>query len=228
MNIDPHILVIDDEVPIQRLLNITLTNAGYHISVASTGKEGLQMASTHPPEMIILDLGLPDADGKEILQQLREWFKAPVIILSARDSEDEIVHALDLGANDYLVKPFRTGELMARIRNSFRQLVFPDQNPVLEVAGITIDFTKRIVLRNSLPVKLTATEFSLLALLAKNSNKVLTHQYILKEVWGPSYIGQSQYLRVFIGHLRKKLEDDPNQPTLIMTEPYIGYRFAEE
>jgi len=223
-----NILVIDDEVQIRRLLAITLSANGYKISEASTGKEGLAMAATGQPVLIILDLGLPDADGLDILKKLREWYQKPIIVLSVRNSEDDIIKALDNGANDYLTKPFRTGELLARIRVTIRQSQGITDNPVLEFGPLTIDIANHIVRKNNELVKLTSTEFSLLALLAKNEGRVLTHQYLLKEVWGMGYIEQPQYLRVFIAQLRKKLEDDPASPKLLHTESGIGYRFSYE
>ena len=223
-----NILVIDDEVQIRRLLAITLSANGYKISEASTGKEGLAMAATGQPVLIILDLGLPDADGLDILKKLREWYQKPIIVLSVRNSEDDIIKALDNGANDYLTKPFRTGELLARIRVTIRQSQGITDNPVLEFGPLTIDIANHIVRKNNELVKLTSTEFSLLALLAMNEGRVLTHQYLLKEVWGMGYIEQPQYLRVFIAQLRKKLEDDPASPKLLHTESGIGYRFSYE
>jgi two-component system KDP operon response regulator KdpE len=223
-----NILVIDDEVQIRRLLAITLSANGYKISEASTGKEGVAMAATGQPVLIILDLGLPDADGLDILKKLREWYQKPIIVLSVRNSEDDIIKALDNGANDYLTKPFRTGELLARIRVTIRQSQGITDNPVLEFGPLTIDIANHIVRKNNELVKLTSTEFSLLALLAKNEGRVLTHQYLLKEVWGMGYIEQPQYLRVFIAQLRKKLEDDPASPKLLHTESGIGYRFSYE
>jgi len=223
-----NILVIDDEVQIRRLLAITLSANGYKISEASTGKEGLAMAATGQPVLIILDLGLPDADGLDILKKFREWYQKPIIVLSVRNSEDDIIKALDNGANDYLTKPFRTGELLARIRVTIRQSQGITDNPVLEFGPLTIDIANHIVRKNNELVKLTSTEFSLLALLAKNEGRVLTHQYLLKEVWGMGYIEQPQYLRVFIAQLRKKLEDDPASPKLLHTESGIGYRFSYE
>jgi two-component system KDP operon response regulator KdpE len=220
------ILIIDDEVQIRHLLEITLSANGYKISEAATGKEGLTRAATISPMLIILDLGLPDHDGIEILKKLREWYQKPIIILSVRNSEDDIVKALDNGANDYLTKPFRTGELLARIRAAVRQSQGPQDNPVLEFGSLSIDLSSHIVRKNNELVKLTSTEYSLLALLAKNEGRVLTHQYILKEVWGMGYIEQTQYLRVFIAQLRKKIEDDPSRPTLLNTESGIGYRFG--
>jgi len=219
------ILIIDDEVQIRRLLEITLSANGYKISEASTGKEGLTLAATVNPVLIIIDLGLPDMDGLEVIKKLREWFQNPVIILSVRSSEEDIIKALDLGANDYLTKPFRTGELLARIRVAIRQGHEISENPCLTFGSITVDMASRIVRKNNEPIKLTSTEYSLLTLLAKNEGRVLTHQYILKEVWGMGYIEQTQYLRVFVAQLRKKIEDDPAKPKLLITESGIGYRF---
>jgi len=220
-----NILIIDDEVQIQRLLEITLSASGYKISEASTGKEGLTLAATRQPALIILDLGLPDADGLEILKKLREWFEKPILILSVRNSEEDIIKALDNGANDYLTKPFRTGELLARIRVAIRQSLGTD-NPILEFGTLTVDLANHTARKNNELLKLTSTEFSLLALLARNEGRVLTHQYILKEVWGMGYVEQTQYLRVFMAQLRKKVEDEPSKPKLLNTESGIGYRFG--
>jgi len=220
------ILIIDDEVQILRLLEITLSANGYKISEATTGKEGLALAASLQPVLLILDLGLPDIDGIDVLKKLREWYQKPIIILSARNSEIDIVKALDNGANDYLTKPFRTGELLARIRVAIRQSQGIADNPCLSFGALTIDLANHIARKNDEIIKLTATEFSLLALLAKNEGRVLTHQYILKEVWGMSYVEQTQYLRVFIAQLRKKVEDDPAKPKLLNTESGIGYRFG--
>ena len=220
------ILIVDDEVQIRRLLEITLSANGYKISEASTGKDGLLLAASLNPVLIILDLGLPDSDGLEILKKLREWYQKPVIILSVRNSEDDIVKALDYGANDYLTKPFRTGELLARIRVAIRQSQVIQDKPTLEFGSLSIDLANHTARKNNELIKLTSTEFSLLALLAKNEGRVLTHQYILKEVWGMGYVEQTQYLRVFIAQLRKKVEDDPAKPNLLNTESGIGYRFG--
>ena len=227
MNLPETILVIDDEVQIRRLLEITLSSNGFKISEATNGKEGLIAAATHHPALIILDLGLPDADGIGILNKLREWYQKPIIILSVRNSEDDIIHALDNGANDYLTKPFRTGELLARIRVALRHNQGTEDDPNLTFGTLTIDLANHIARKNGEIVKLTSTEFSLLALLAKNSGRVLTHQSILKEIWGFGYIGQTQYLRVFVAQIRKKIEDDPAKPKLLITESGIGYRFHE-
>ncbi len=220
------ILIIDDEVQVRRLLEITLSANGYKILEASTGKEGIALAASLQPFLIILDLGLPDADGLEILKKLREWYKKPIIILSVRNSESDIVSALDYGANDYLTKPFRTGELLARIRVAIRQTRTATEKPILEFGELTIDLSNHTVRLSHEMLKLTSTEFSLLALLAKNEGRVLTHQYILKEIWGMTYIEQTQYLRVFIAQLRKKIEKDPSKPKLLITESGIGYRFG--
>jgi two-component system, OmpR family, KDP operon response regulator KdpE len=227
MNLAETILVIDDEVQMRRLLEITLSSNGFKISEAATGKEGLVAAATHSPALIILDLGLPDADGLEILKKLREWYIKPVIILSARNAEDDIIEALDNGANDYLPKPFRTGELLARIRAALRHPAGSQVEPVLIFGALSVDLANHIARKNDEILKLTSTEFSLLSLLARNSGRVLTHQSILKEVWGFSYIGQTQILRVFVAQLRKKIEDDPGKPRLLITESGIGYRFSE-
>jgi two-component system KDP operon response regulator KdpE len=225
---DNNILIIDDEVQIRRLLEITLNVQGYKVSEASTAKEGITLAATHNPSLILLDLGLPDEDGLSVLVKLREWYQNPIIVLSVRNSEEDIIKALDIGANDYLTKPFRTGELLARIRTALR--ISQGQagaGPLLSFGSLLIDLPGHIVKKNDKLLKLTSTEFSLLALMARNSGKVLTHQYLLKEIWGHSYSDQTQYLRVFVAQLRKKIEDDPVHPGLIITESGIGYRFGE-
>ena len=227
MNLPETILVIDDEVQIRRLLEITLSSNGFKISEAGTGREGLVSAATHHPALIILDLGLPDIDGIEILKKIREWYQKPIIILSVKNSEDDIINALDNGANDYLTKPFKTGELLARIRVALRQNQGSEVDPILTFGTLTIDLANHTARKNEEILKLTSTEFSLLALLAKNSGRVLTHQSILKEIWGFGYIGQTQILRVFVAQLRKKIEDDHAKPKLLITESGIGYRFHE-
>jgi two-component system KDP operon response regulator KdpE len=227
MNLPETILIIDDEVQIRRLLEITLTSTGLKVFEASNGKDGVISAATHNPAMIILDLGLPDTDGIVILKQLREWYQKPIIILSVRNSEDDIINALDGGANDYLTKPFRTGELLARIRVALRHGQEISEIPVLTFDNLKVDLPNHIARKNGEILKLTSTEFSLLALLAKNSGRVLTHQTILKEIWGFGYVGQTQYLRVFVAQLRKKIEDEPSKPSLLITESGIGYRFRE-
>jgi two-component system KDP operon response regulator KdpE len=218
--------VIDDEVQIRKLLQITLQSNDYTVAEASTAKDGLVTAANHPPDLILLDLGLPDEDGHTVLKQLREWYLKPVIIISVQNSEEDIVKALDNGANDYLVKPFRTGELLARIRSALRSGANDDSSPVLDYEGLQVDLATRIVKKNEEVIKLTATEYTLLILFMKNEGKVLTHHFLLKNVWGPDFIDQSQYLRVYIAQLRKKIENDPNRPNYIITETGVGYRFV--
>ncbi|MBS5797639.1 MAG: response regulator [Dysgonomonas mossii] len=225
MNTDT-ILIVDDETQIRRLLEITLSASGYKTIEASTGKEGLLMVASHQPSLIILDLGLPDIDGIDVLKNLREWFYKPIIILSVRNSEEDIVHALDKGANDYLTKPFRTGELLARIRASLRQGQTANDTPIFQIGDLSVDVANHIAKKKDELLDLTPTEFSLLSLFVKNQGCVLTHQYILKEVWGYGYVEQTQYLRVFVAQLRKKIEDNPTKPALLVTESGIGYRFG--
>lgn len=225
MNTDT-ILIVDDETQIRRLLEITLSASGYKTIEASTGKEGLLMVASHQPSLIILDLGLPDIDGIDVLKNLREWFYKPIIILSVRNSEEDIVHALDKGANDYLTKPFRTGELLARIRASLRQGQTVNDTPIFQIGDLSVDVANHIAKKKDELLDLTPTEFSLLSLFVKNQGCVLTHQYILKEVWGYGYVEQTQYLRVFVAQLRKKIEDNLTKPTLLVTESGIGYRFG--
>ena len=227
MNPKESILIIDDEVQIRRLLEISLSAHGYNTFFAKNGKEGLIAAATHNPSLILLDLGLPDMDGQLLLIKLREWYSRPIIILSVRNSEEEIIKALDSGANDYLTKPFRSGELIARIRAAIRLSEEKKDTPLIESGTLSIDMINHIVRKNGEIIKLTTTEFSLLAILAKNRGRVLTHQTILKEIWGYSYQEQTQYLRVFIAQLRKKIEDNPSNPVLLVTESGIGYRFGD-
>jgi len=225
MNNQAEILVIDDEVQIRKLLEITLDSNGYKTFFAVNAKEGILAAANHQPDLIILDLGLPDEDGQVVLKRLREWFKNPIIILTVKNAEEEIVKALDNGANDYLTKPFRTQELLARIRTALRNLVQKENEPIIQFGDVSIDFTSRIVKLKEEILKLTATEYNLLSILVKNEGRVLTHHYLLKEVWGNSYSDQTQYLRVFVAQLRKKIEEDPNRPKFIITESGVGYRF---
>jgi two-component system KDP operon response regulator KdpE len=219
------ILIIDDEPQIRKLLEITLQSNGFATRMATSAKEGLIMAGNHPPELILLDLGLPDQSGHNVLKSLRQWYTNPVIILSVQKNEDDIIRALDNGANDYLSKPFRTGELLARIRSAIRQINTEEKDSVLTFDNLEIDLSSRTVKKENQLIKLTSTEYSLLALLVKNEGKVLTHQYLLRAIWGPGYINQSQYLRVFIAQIRKKMEDDPNRPKYLLTESGVGYRF---
>lgn len=222
------VLIIDDEPQIRKLLEITLQSNDYAVVQAATAKEGLALAANHPPDLIILDLGLPDENGHTVLKQLRAWYTNPIIILSVQSNEEDIVGALDNGANDYLVKPFRTGELLARIRSALRNTLQDETTPAIIIGDIEIDLSQRTVKKKGNPVKLTATEYTLLALFARNEGKVLTHHYLLREVWGPGYINQSQYLRVFIAQLRKKIEDDANRPAYLITESGVGYRLVSK
>ncbi len=220
------VLIIDDEAQIRKLLQITLQSNDYIVTQASSAKEGLTAAANHPPDLVLLDLGLPDEDGHAVLKQLREWYSKPIIIVSVQNSEADIVKALDNGANDYLVKPFRTGELLARIRSALRAGPTADDSAVLDYNDLVIYLATRTVKKNDEVVKLTVTEYALLMLFVKNERKVLTHQYLLYQVWGPAFTDQSQYLRVYIAQLRKKIENDPNRPTQIITETGVGYRFV--
>lgn len=223
---NPEILIIDDEPQIRKLLQISLESHDYKVRQASTGKEGTIMAANHPPELILLDIGLPDKSGHEILKELRSWYSKSIIILSVQNNEEDIVQALDNGATDYLTKPFRTGELLARIRSVIRRNQFLENNAEYQFGNLYIDLTARLVKINETILKLTSTEYNLLALFAKNEGRVLTHQYILKEIWGVGYQNETQYLRVFVAQLRKKIEENPNQPKHIVTESGVGYRFC--
>lgn len=220
------ILIIDDEPQIRKLLEINLESNGYKTISASTGKEGLLFAANHPPELILLDLGLPDMNGHEVLQDLRMWFNKAIIILSVQNNESDIVKALDNGATDYLSKPFRIGELMARIRSSLRKNENDENKSILNFDDIVIDFISRIVRKDNEILKLTSTEFKLISILAKNEGRVLTHQFLLKEIWGIGFVNETQYLRVFVAQLRKKIEKNPTNPKHIITESGVGYRFC--
>jgi len=219
------ILIIDDEPQIRKLLEITLQSHDYSFNAARTAKEGLIMAGNHPPELILLDLGLPDESGHIVLQKLRQWYTKPIIILSVQKNEEDIIKALDNGANDYLSKPFRPGELLARIRSALRNSITEDGDTMIHFKDLEIDLAARTVKKNNQLIRLTSTEYNLLAILIRNEGKVLTHQYLLRAIWGPGYINQSQYLRVFIAQIRKKIEDDPNRPEYLLTESGVGYRF---
>ena len=221
-----HILIIDDEAQIRKLLTISLESKNYSVIQAEDAKQGILLAANHNPDLILLDIGLPDKNGHDVLKELREWYNKSIIILSVQNSEDDIVKALDNGATDYLSKPFRTGELLARIRSAIRRNETGKNINALEFDDLTIDFTARIVKKNQEILKLTTTEYNLLSLFAKNDGKVLTHQFILKEIWGLAYQTETQYLRVFVAQLRKKIEENPNKPKHIVTESGIGYRFC--
>ena len=219
------ILVVDDEPQILRFLKPSLTAAGYDVISAANGKEALAAAATRSPDAILLDLGLPDMDGKDVIRELRTWAKTPILVLSARDRESEKIAALDLGADDYVNKPFGIGELTARLRAALRHAAQrAAEHTQIEAGPLDIDILAHRVTRDGEPVKLTPKEFDLLALLVRNAGRVLTHRQILTAVWGPAHTEDLQYLRVFIGQLRQKLEATPDTPQLILTEPGIGYR----
>lgn len=222
----PEILVIDDEPQIRKLLQITLESNDYKVWQANTGKEGVMMAANHPPDLILLDIGLPDKSGHDILKELRDWYCKSIIVLSVQSSETDIVKALDNGATDYLTKPFRTGELLARIRSCIRRNNTEENDSFISCGDIKIDFVARTIKRGDDLIKLTSTEYNLMVLFAKNEGRVLTHQYLLKEIWGVGSQTETQYLRVFVGTLRKKIETDHKKPLHIITENGVGYRFV--
>lgn len=221
------ILIIDDDNQIRKMLLAALSTNNYTVRYAENASDGLRSAMSLPPDLILLDIGLPDESGQSLLKKLREWYERPIIIVSVLNDENEIITALDHGANDYLTKPFRTGELLARIRTLLRHSVLENQM-ILDCGDLLIDFTNRSVLLNQELVKLTSTEYALLSLFAQNDGKVLTHQYILKQIWGPTYGEESQYIRVYIAQLRKKIESNPNRPIHLITESGVGYRFISK
>jgi two-component system KDP operon response regulator KdpE len=222
------VLVVDDELPIRRFLRISLESNHYRVHEAETGTDALAKAAQVRPEVIILDMNLPDMEGVEVLRRLREWTSTPVIILSVRDADRDKVAALDAGADDYLTKPFSTDELLARLRVARRHAQPLASEPVLTFGDVQIDLARRVVTRRGEPVKLTPTEYALLRLLVQHSGRVLTHRQILKEVWGPQYVDETHYLRVYFAQLRQKLETNPALPRLIVTEPGVGYRLVVE
>jgi two-component system, OmpR family, KDP operon response regulator KdpE len=222
----PTILVIDDETQIRRLLQLTLESHEYNLRFATSGNDGIIMAGSERPDLIILDLGLPDLDGTQVLQRIREWTTVPIIILSVRSSEADIVSCLDIGADDYLIKPFRTGELLARVRTALRHHPKIHEKELFKTYNLTIDLTTRTVYKGNETLKLTAIEYSLLALFVRNAGRVLTHKYILEQVWGPTFVEEAQYTRVYVGQLRKKIEDNPAKPKILLTESGIGYRLS--
>ena len=224
MSIAENILVIDDEIQIRRLLKISLENSGFKIFEAENAKSGLQELANCRPSLILLDLGLPDEDGLILLKKIRDFSEVPVIILSVRNSEKDIITALDSGADDYITKPFNTGELLARIRTCLRHSQPEQKDPVFKNGNVTVDFSTREVKKKGQIVKLTSTEFSLFSLFIRNSGKVLTHNYFLKEIWGRPFSDETQYLRVYVAQLRKKLEDNPSRPKMFITESGVGYR----
>ena len=221
----PTILVIEDEPQIRRFLRATLSSQGYTLLEATTGEEGLAEAASYPPDIVLLDLGLPDLDGLEVIRRLREWTAVPILIISARGQEQDKVAALDMGADDYLTKPFGVAELMARIRVAMRHDSRGETGAAVFVsAELKVDLAKRLVFVGEKEIRLTPIEFKLLAELVKHAGKVVTHRQLLKEVWGPNYAEDSHYLRVFVHQLRHKIEPDPAQPKWLVTEAGVGYR----
>lgn len=220
--------MVDNEVQIRRLLRVCLEADGYRVEEAATGQEGITQAAQRKPDVVILDLGLPDMDGVGVLKRLREWSRVPVLVLSVRDREEDKIAALDQGADDYVTKPFGTGELLARLRVARRHTDPAPEVAVFRSGRLEVDMTARVVRLEGKEVKLTATEYSLLRLFVQHAGKVLTHRHILREVWGPNYVEQTHYLRVYMAHLREKLEREPSKPRLLMTEPGVGYRLIEE
>lgn len=218
------ILIIDDEAPIRKLLKVALTSHGYDVLEAVCGKEGIERAATYRPDIIILDLGLPDIDGLEVIKLLREWSKCPIIILSVKEQENDKILALDLGADDYVTKPFNMGELIARIRAALRHAAGTEDQPTLVFGDLIVDILHRRVKVDEREIKLSPIEYSLIKNLAIHGGKVLTHKQLLITVWGPTYENDAQYLRVYIGQLRRKIEQDPSHPKHIITEPGVGYR----
>ena len=219
-------LIIDDEVQIRRLLRLVLEAENYKVHEAETGQQGLMEIATRKPDVVLLDLGLPDVDGLQVLKHLREWSEVPVIVLTVRDDVQEKVAALDAGADDYITKPFSTPELLARIRAAQRKTRPPEEVSVFKNGDLVVDLTAHVVTRAGREIKLSATEYALLRLFVKHPGRVLTHRHILREIWGPKSEEHRQYLRVYVTHLRQKIEPDPAKPALIQTQPGIGYRFT--
>lgn len=226
MSENPRVLVVDDEVQIRRFLKISLEANGYQVYEAIAGQEALEKAALLRPDLIILDLGLPDMDGVTVLQRLREWTQTPVLILSVRDADRDKIAALDAGADDYLTKPFSVDELMARMRVAQRHSTPLPETNIFTCGDLQVDLGRRLVTVKGQPVKLTPTEYALLRLLIQHAGRVLTHRQILREIWGAKYVDEIHYLRVYFAQLRQKLEADPALPKLILTEPGVGYRLA--
>lgn len=221
------VLVIEDETPIRRFLKIALQSAGFAMEEASRGREGIERAATSAPDVVVLDLGLPDMDGKAEVAAIREWSKVPILILSVRDAETEKIAALDAGADDYVTKPFATGELMARLRALVRNRKTPEaEQPVVIKGALSIDLARRLVMVDGVEAKLTRKEYDVLALLARHAGRLVTHRQLLTTVWGPAHAADTHYLRIAVGHLRDKLGDDAADPRFILTEPGVGYRLT--
>ena len=227
---DPAVVVIEDELTIRRFLRVTLHAQSYRLFEAATGAEGLVEVATRQPDVVIIDLGLPDIDGLEVIRRIREWSSVPVIVLSARGGERDKVTALDAGADDYVEKPFGTDELLARVRVALRHAAggARDADAIFTVDALTVDQARRVVIVNGDEVHLTPIEYKLLTILVHHAGKVLTHRQLLREVWGPTHVEDAHYLRVYMGQLRRKIEHDPAQPRYLLTEPGVGYRLVDE
>lgn len=220
------ILIVDDELQIRRFLRISLEANGYHIHETATGADAILKTAQLRPDLVILDMGLPDIDGLDVLKRLREWTQTPVIILSVRDTDRDKVAALDAGADDYLTKPFSVEELLARIRTAQRHALPQTEEAIFSCGRLQVDLTRRLVTVNGEPVRLTPTEYALLRLMIQHAGKVLTHRQILRDIWGPEYVDETHYLRVYFAQLRQKIEANPALPEIILTEPGVGYRLA--
>jgi two-component system KDP operon response regulator KdpE len=227
----PRILLVEDEAPIRRFLRVSLEAEHYDLTEAEEGQRGIRLAASHPPDLLILDLGLPDIDGMEVIRQIRAWSQMPIIVLSARGRENDKVAALDAGADDYLTKPFSVGELLARVRAALRRQSLDAAEtgePIFTVHNLRVDRERRQVFRGKEEVHLTPLEYRLLNTLIKYAGKVVTHRQLLKEVWGPNNLEATHYLRVYMGHLRHKIEEDSARPRILLTETGVGYRLAAE
>jgi two-component system, OmpR family, KDP operon response regulator KdpE len=228
MTTKTRVLVVDDEPTILRFLKPALAANDYEVATAGTAAEATKRIASEAPDVVVLDLGLPDGDGKDVIRAVRQWSDVPIVVLSARERESEKIEALDLGADDFINKPFGVGELMARLRTAMRRRMQRHAEiPVLRLGEIEIDSVRHRVTRAGQEIKLTPKEFELLSVLARHAGRVITHKQVLAAVWGPAHINDTQYLRVYVGHLRQKIEDDPDDPRIILTEPGVGYRIAE-
>jgi two-component system KDP operon response regulator KdpE len=228
INGNARILVVDDEPQIRRFLSASLNSHEYTVIEAHTGNEAIRLCTTAQPDLVILDLGLPDIDGREVLSRIREWSRVPIIVLSVRFDEQDKIDALDRGADDYVTKPFGMGELLARMRTALRHRIgASEEAPLFSTGGLSVDLTRRIVTVEDNEVRLSRKEYEVLRTLVKHAGKVVTHQQLLREVWGPAHVNETQYLRVYVGQLRQKIERDPTQPRYIITEAGVGYRLRQ-